>query len=146
MHQKKNPSYEILSYRQKCSSQATVRRHYYIWRNQQALPERCDNHQCNYYSNPLIWNGKPIKLILDHHNGNNSDNRPENLRLLCPNCDSQLDTRGGANKGRVEKSESGFALLSREGIRHDHIIPKTGAIASRGEKNIITINNDKDTG
>jgi hypothetical protein len=127
-------SYEVLSYRKKGASQATVRRHYLLWRNKQALPERCDNPPCFYYTNPLVWNDKPIKLILDHRNGNNSDNRTENLRFLCPNCESQLDTRGGANKGRVEKSEGGFALISREGKRHDHIIPKTGTLSLTGRK------------
>ena len=43
------------------------------------------------------WNEKPISLILDHINGNNKDNRLENLRWVCPNCNSQLDTTGARN-------------------------------------------------
>jgi hypothetical protein len=55
-------------------------------------------------------------------NGNNSDNRPKNLRLLCPNSNSQLETHGGANKGRVEKAEGGVAIKSKDGKR-DHTLP-----------------------
>lgn len=44
------------------------------------------------------WQNKPISLQLDHINGCNTDNRLENLRLLCPNCHSQTDTYAGKNK------------------------------------------------
>ena len=37
------------------------------------------------------WNGKPLTLQLHHINGNNRDNRLENLTFLCPNCHSQTD-------------------------------------------------------
>ena len=35
---------------------------------------------------------------MDHINGRASDNRRENLRLICPNCDSQLPTYKSRNK------------------------------------------------
>jgi len=38
------------------------------------------------------WNSKKISLHLDHKNGDNMDNRIENLRILCPNCHSQTET------------------------------------------------------
>lgn len=38
------------------------------------------------------WQGKELSLQLDHINGDNHDNRLENLRWLCPNCHSQTNT------------------------------------------------------
>ena len=44
------------------------------------------------------WNNKPLTLRLDHINGKNHDNRLENLRWLCPNCDSQSEFYCGRNR------------------------------------------------
>ena len=41
------------------------------------------------------WNGMKISLILDHINGVYNDNRLENLRIVCPNCNAGLDTFSG---------------------------------------------------
>ena len=46
------------------------------------------------------WQGRPIPLELDHINGDRTDNRLENIRLLCPNCHAQTDTYRGRNIGR----------------------------------------------
>lgn len=43
------------------------------------------------------WNNKELTLRLDHKNGVRNDHRLENLRFLCPNCDSQTETYGGRN-------------------------------------------------
>jgi len=43
------------------------------------------------------WNGMKISLILDHINGVHNDNRIENLRIVCPNCNAGLETFAGRN-------------------------------------------------
>ncbi len=43
-------------------------------------------------------NGKPLVFVLDHIDGDASNNKRENLRMICPNCDSQLDTFKSKNK------------------------------------------------
>ena len=42
-----------------------------------------------------VWNGKELSLELDHTNGNHIDNMAENLRIVCPNCHSQLKNFNG---------------------------------------------------
>lgn len=44
------------------------------------------------------WRNNPIPLELHHINGNNRDNRLENLVLLCPNCHALTDSYRGKNK------------------------------------------------
>ena len=45
------------------------------------------------------WNGVTLALIIDHINGDATNSRRENLRLICPNCDSQLPTYKARNRG-----------------------------------------------
>jgi hypothetical protein len=61
------------------------------------LKENYKEYKCEQCNN-THWNGKLIPLELEHCNGNNSDNRLENLKLLCPNCHAQTDFYRGKNK------------------------------------------------
>ena len=44
------------------------------------------------------WMGRTIPLELHHINGDNTDNRIENLLLLCPNCHALTSSYRGKNK------------------------------------------------
>lgn len=57
------------------------------------------------------WKGKNLTLILDHINGHNSDHSIENLRWVCPNCNSQLETTGSRNFKRLK--EEGYYATSQ---------------------------------
>lgn len=56
------------------------------------LPYVCDICKCG-----PIWNNQDLVLVLDHINGVHNDHRKENLRFLCPNCNSQTTTFSGKN-------------------------------------------------
>ena len=52
------------------------------------------------------WNGKPIPLQVHHMNGNNRDNRLENLQVLCPNCHALTDSYRNSKKKRESLREN----------------------------------------
>ena len=56
------------------------------------------DEKCAICGQSKVWNGKELVMILDHIDGNNTNNIKENLRWICPNCGTQLDTFTGRNR------------------------------------------------
>lgn len=54
------------------------------------------------------WNGKELHFVLDHIDGDASNNHQDNLRLICPNCDSQLDTYKSKNKNSARTHRKNY--------------------------------------
>ena len=80
------------------ASQATLRR----WYKNLGKPYICE---CCGISE---WLGKPLVLQVDHKNGNNHDNRVENLRWICPNCHSQTSTFCGKQIKKNHATSNGI--------------------------------------
>ena len=55
-----------------------------------------------------MWQGQPIPLEIHHINGDSTDNRLDNLVLLCPNCHALTNNYRGRAKlsARSERSDA----------------------------------------
>ena len=79
--------------------------------------------ECSLCGQDENWNGMKISLILDHINGIYNDNRLENLRMVCPNCNAGLETHCGKNKKfppKLKKDRNKPRLESRKVERPDY--------------------------
>lgn len=64
----------------------------YLFKKYNSKCERCGWSEIH----PITGN---VPLQIHHINGNCTDNKLENLQLLCPNCHSLTETYGNLNKG-----------------------------------------------
>jgi hypothetical protein len=76
------------------------------------------------------WRGRPLSLALHHVNGDPSDDRLENLKLLCPNCHAQTPNFSGRNRRLRRLNRLGQALASAGAMPFDRrtlrILPLVG--------------------
>ena len=54
------------------------------------------------------WNGQTLNFVLDHIDGDASNSSRANLRLVCPNCDSQLPTFKSRNKNSARNKRKEY--------------------------------------
>lgn len=59
------------------------------------------------------WLGKPISFELHHRDGNHSNNKLDNLQILCPNCHSQTDNYRGRKKKKTSKIPNPKKMLPK---------------------------------
>jgi Zn finger protein HypA/HybF involved in hydrogenase expression len=80
-----------------------------------------------------IWQGQKLVMILDHINGVHNDHREENIRMLCPNCNSQTPTFAGKQHKKRYNCEKCGREITKEattGLCH-----KCSSINQRKVKN-----------
>ena len=75
------------------------------------LKEELIENKCAICRSDPSWMGSPLNLILDHIDGLHENNQLENLRLLCPNCNSQQATFC-IGKKRLEQKENRIRFCS----------------------------------
>lgn len=68
------------------------------------------------------WEGQPIPLQLHHVNGDRSDNRLENLQVLCPNCHSQTENFSGRKIKKNKKCSMPKTKVNKTNIPVDKLI------------------------
>lgn len=80
-----------------------------IIRDRNFLPNNCS--ECGIGPK---WNGMPLVLQCDHINGVNTDQRLENLRVICPNCHTQTDTYAGRNAQKIDWESFAEAMEAKK--------------------------------
>ena len=70
--------------------------------------EGLKERRCELCGQGEEWYGRRMALILDHINGVADDNRLENLRIVCANCNATLETHCARNLSRGPEAHRGL--------------------------------------
>ncbi len=60
-------------------------------------------NKCEKCPNEGEWQGEKLTLQMHHLNGDNKNNKIENLQILCPNCHSQTENWGKSSGNKKPK-------------------------------------------
>ena len=90
---------------------------------------KCENPECGLSE----WHSLPIPLQLHHINGDRTDNRLENLQLLCPNCHALTDNYCGRKLKKVKEVKSRTSkIIPKEQLLND--FKEFGSFSGVGKK------------
>ena len=90
---------------------------------------KCENPECGLSE----WHGKPIPLQLHHINGDRTDNRLENLQLLCPNCHAMTDNYCGRKLKKIKETKPRISkIIPKEQLLND--FKEYGSFSGVGRK------------
>lgn len=84
----------------------------YEWLKPHILNEQ--NNKCAICDCIPMHNGKELHFVMDHIDGNARNNKRDNLRMICPNCDSQLDTYKARNIGKSTRNYLPYSLRKKQ--------------------------------
>jgi 5-methylcytosine-specific restriction endonuclease McrA len=82
---------------------------------QRALIESGRLYECGSCGVDGTWRGAPLRLEIDHVDGDFHNNEAWNLRFLCPNCHSQTDTFAGRSRGKDAAQDGQLCLFMTPG-------------------------------
>ena len=62
------------------------------------------NNKCTICDIEPIWQNRDLIFVIDHIDGDASNNKRQNIRMICPNCDSQTSTFKSKNKNSTRRN------------------------------------------
>lgn len=85
-----------------------------------ALIESGRKYVCEECGQLPIWNGKELRLQINHKSGNWLDDRQNNLQFLCPHCHTQTEGYSGS-KGMCDLIDSNRGQRLRRKLKNGNV-------------------------